>query len=118
MPRSTVSPASRRRRKKVLERAKGFRGSRHRLFTVAVTAVLRAECFAYRDRRVKKRNFRRLWIARIGAAARLHGISYSRMMEGLHKAGVELDRKVLADMAVNQPEAFSVVVGQAKAALA
>lgn len=118
MPRATNSVASRRRRKKVLERAKGFRGSRHRLFRTAAVAVLKAETYAYRDRRRKKRDFRRLWIVRIGAAAKENGISYSRLIEGLHKAGIELDRKVLAELAVNQPQAFADVAAQAKAALA
>lgn len=118
MPRSTNAAASRRRRKRILKAAKGFRGSRHRLFTTAVTAVVRAGVYAYRDRRRRKRDFRRLWIARINAATRQHGMSYGRFMDGLKKARIEMDRKVLADLAVSEPEAFAGLVIQAQRALA
>lgn len=89
--------------------AKGYRGGRHRLFRTATEAVDRALCYAYRDRRTKKRDFRRLWIVRIAAAAKLNGTSYSRLMGGLKKANVELDRKVLANMAILDPNAFTAV---------
>ena len=94
--------------------AKGYRGGRSRLYRTAVDAVHRALAYAYRDRRARKRDFRKLWIARINAAARLHGLSYSRLMDALRKAHVELDRKILADLAVNDPNAFSKIVGMAK----
>ncbi|MEA1934747.1 MAG: 50S ribosomal protein L20 [Thermodesulfobacteriota bacterium] len=109
MPRVTRGFKARRRRKKILKMAKGFRGGRHRLFKTATEAVDRALCYAYRDRRTRKRDFRRLWIVRIGAAAKLNGISYSKFMGGLKKAGVELDRKVLANMAILDPSAFTQV---------
>lgn len=110
MPRVTRGFKARRRRNRVLKRAKGYRGGRHRLFRSATEAVDRALVYAYRDRRTKKRDFRRLWITRINAAAQLHDISYSRLMGGLKKAGVELDRKVLANMAILDPNGFSEVV--------
>jgi len=110
MPRVTRGFKARRRRKKVLNMAKGFRGGKSRLFRSATEAVDRALCYAYRDRRNKKRDFRRLWIARINAGARQNGISYSMLMGGLKKANVELDRKVLANMAVLDPAGFSRVV--------
>ena len=106
------------RHKKVLKKAKGYYGARRKVFRVANQAVTKAGQYAYRDRRNRKREFRALWIVRINAGARMHGLSYSRFMDGLKKAGVELDRKVLADMAVFEPEAFGVVAEQAKAALA
>lgn len=109
MPRVTRGFKARRRRNKVLKMAKGFRGGRHRLYRTATEAVDRALCYAYRDRRAKKRDFRRLWIVRIGAAAAQNGTSYSRLMGGLKKANVELDRKVLANLAVLDPKAFSAV---------
>ncbi len=109
MPRVTRGFKARRRRNKVLKLAKGYRGGRSRLFRSATEAVDRALNFAYRDRRNKKRDFRSLWIVRIGAAAKLNGLSYSRLMGGLKKAGVELDRKVLANMAILDPNAFSQV---------
>lgn len=109
---------ARRRRNKVLKQAKGYRGGQSKLFRTAVEKVNRAQAFAYRDRRVKKRSFRRLWIARINAATKAQGLSYSRFIHGLNLAGIELDRKVLADMAVNTPEAFNAVVDQVKAKLA
>ena len=110
MARVTRGFKARRRRNKVLKLAKGFRGGRHRLYRTATEAVDRALSYAYRDRRNKKRDFRRLWIARIGAAAKLNGTSYSKLMGGLKKADVELDRKVLSNMAILDPNAFSKVV--------
>jgi len=110
MPRVTRGFKARRRRKKVLNMAKGFRGGRHRLYRTATEAVDRALSYAYRDRRTKKRDFRSLWIARINAAARLNNISYSKLMGALKKADVELDRKVLANMAILDPQSFSKVV--------
>ena len=107
-----------RRHKKVLKQAKGYYGARSRVFRVATQAVTKAGQYAYRDRRVKKRTFRRLWIARINAQSRVEGLSYSRLINGLGKAGIELDRRVLADLAVNDKAAFGAIVGQAKAALA
>ena len=94
----------------LLKMAKGYRGGKHRLYRTATEAVDRALCFAYRDRRTKKRNFRRLWIARIGAAAKLNGTSYSRLINGLKGADIELDRKVLSNLAIVDPNAFSQVV--------
>jgi large subunit ribosomal protein L20 len=110
MARVTRGFKARRRRKKVLKLAKGFRGGRHRLYKTATEAVDRALSYAYRDRRNKKRDFRRLWITRIGAAAKQNGTSYSKLMGGLKKAGVELDRKVLSNMAILDPNGFSKVV--------
>lgn len=101
---------ARQRRKKVLKLAKGFRGGRSKLFRTAADAVDKALMYAYRDRRVRKREFRRLWIVRINAAARMNDISYSRLMNGLKKADVAIDRKVLAELAVSDPGAFSKVV--------
>ena len=114
MPRVKGGPKTRQRRKKVLKLAKGYRGGRSRLYRTAVDAVHRALAYAYRDRRARKRDFRRLWITRINAAARLHGISYSRLMDALKKAHIELDRKILADLAVNDPGAFSKIAEMAK----
>ncbi|WP_319585301.1 50S ribosomal protein L20 [uncultured Desulfobulbus sp.] len=110
MPRVTRGFKARRRRNKVLSLAKGFRGGKHRLFKTAAEAVDRALCYAYRDRRVKKREFRQLWIARINAAAKQNGISYSRLINGLSKNSIELDRKVLSNLAIVDPNAFSAVV--------
>ena len=104
---------ARRRRKKVLKAAKGFRGGHSKQYRTAENAVMRAGMYEYRDRRVRKRDFRKLWIIRINAAARAHGISYSRLMGALSKAGVALDRKVLADMAVNDPAGFSRLAAMA-----
>lgn len=117
MPRATNSPASRARRKKVLEKAKGFRGRRSKLFRYAKNAVMKAETWAYRDRKTKKRNFRMLWQQRINAAARANGLTYSRFMEGIKAAGILLDRKVLADLAVTDEAAFKAIVDKVKAAL-
>lgn len=105
------------RHKKVLGKAKGYYGARSKLFKTAKQAVIKAGQYAYRDRRQRKRQFRALWIARINAAARLHGLSYSRLINGLNKAEIDVDRKVLADIAVHDSDAFAAIVGQAKAAL-
>ena len=104
--------------KKILKQAKGYYGARSRVYRVATQAVTKAGQYAYRDRRVKKRTFRRLWIARINAQSRVEGLSYSRLINGLSKAGIALDRRVLADLAVHDKAAFGAVVSQAKAALA
>lgn len=104
------------RHKKVLKLAKGYYGHRSRVYRVAKQAVIKAAQYAYRDRKARKRDFRILWIARINAAARMHGITYSRLMHGLKLANIELDRKVLADMAVNDANGFAKVVGMVKAA--
>jgi len=114
MPRSVNNVASRARRKRVLEMAKGYFGRRKNVWTVAKNAVEKALGYAYRDRRAKKRNFRALWIARINAGARLHGLSYSQLMGKLHANNVELNRKVLADLAMNHPKAFKAVVEKVK----
>ena len=106
------------RHKKVLKQAKGFRGARSRTYKVAKQAVMRAGQYAYRDRRVKKRVFRSLWIVRINAAARENGLTYSKLIAGLKKANIDLDRKVLASIAVNDKEAFSQIAEQSKANLA
>ncbi|ELA08953.1 50S ribosomal protein L20 [Moraxella macacae 0408225] len=107
-----------RRHKKVLARAKGYYGARSRVFRVAVQAVMKAGQYAYRDRRNKKRSFRRLWIARINAGARLNGLSYSRLINGLKKASIEIDRRVLADIAMHDAKAFTALTEKAKQALA
>ncbi len=104
--------------KKVLKKAKGYYGARSKLFKTAKQAVIKAGQYAYRDRRQRKRQFRALWITRINAAARLHGLSYSRMINGLNRANVDIDRKVLADLAVHDPQAFEAIAEQAKAGLA
>ena len=114
MPRATNKPAARARRKKVLNLAKGYWGSRSKLHTVDKNTVEKALGYAYRDRKARKRQFRRLWIARINAAARLNGMSYSKMMGALRKGGVTLNRKVLADLAVRSPEAFAAVATSVK----
>ena len=106
------------RHKKVIKAAKGYSGRRKNTFRTAVQAVEKAGQYAYRDRRNRKREFRALWIQRINAAARVHGVNYARFMDGINKAGIELDRKVLADIAVHEPEAFKSLVEQAQAALA
>ena len=114
MPRAGRSYDSRRRRKKVLKAAKGYFGGRRKLYTVAKHTVEKGLTYAYRDRRNRKRDFRRLWIVRINAAARLNGLSYSKLMHGLKLAGVELDRSVLSDMAISDPAAFAEVANLAK----
>jgi len=106
------------RHKKVLDKAKGYYGARSKVYRVAKQAVIKAGQYAYRDRRQRKRQFRALWITRINAAARLHGMSYSRLISGLHRAEIYIDRKVLADIAVHDPEAFGAIAEQAKASLA
>lgn len=118
MPRAKGGFKSRRRRNKVLKLAKGFRGARSKLFRSAAEAVDRALNYAFRDRKVKKRDFRALWIARINAASRENGVSYSRLVFGLKKAEIGLDRKILAQLAVTDPAGFSAVVAKAKAQLA
>lgn len=118
MPRVKNGPAAKARRKKILKMAKGYRGSRSRTFLKAKEAVTRASQFAYRDRRVRKRDFRSLWITRINAAVRGEGLKYSTFMDGLSKAGVEVDRKILADLAVTDPEAFKELVNVAREAAA
>ncbi len=110
MPRVTRGFKARRRRNKVLKMARGYRGGKHRLYRTATEAVDRALCFAYRDRRTKKRNFRRLWITRISAAAKMNGTSYSKFINGLKKSDIELDRKVLSNLAIVDPNAFAEVV--------
>jgi large subunit ribosomal protein L20 len=114
MPRSVNHVASRARRKKVLKAAKGYWGRRKNVWTVAKNAVEKGMVYAYRDRKQKKREFRKLWIARINAGARQNGMSYSQLMGGLKAANVTLNRKVLADLAMNHPEAFTAIVAKAK----
>ena len=118
MPRATNNVASRRRRKKILKSAKGYRGGRSKLLRTVKDAVDRAGTYAYRDRRQKKRQFRSLWITRINAALMPHGLSYSRFIHGLKLAEVELDRKMLADLAVHDSDAFGAIVTRSKEALA
>ncbi len=118
MPRVKRGVTARARHKKVLKKAKGYYNARRKVFRVAKQAVIKAGQYAYRDRRNRKREFRTLWIVRINAAARAHGLSYSRFMDGLHKADIQVDRKVLADLAVNDPNAFAALAEKAKAALA
>ncbi len=117
MPRARGKPAAKKRHKKILKMAKGYWGNRSRHYRRAKETVERALKFAYRDRRTRKRDFRRLWIIRINAAARLHGLSYSQFMHGLKRAEVSIDRKVLADLAVRQPEDFAQIASIAKEAL-
>ena len=114
MPRSVSSVASRARRKKIMKMAKGYFGRRKNVWTVAKNAVEKGWLYAYRDRKTKKRNFRSLWIMRINAAARQHGMSYSKFMGKVKAADIHLNRKVLADLAVNDPEAFKAVVDKVK----
>ena len=113
MPRTSNKVASHRRRKKKLKLAKGYWGSRSNVWTVAKNSIEKGLQYAYRDRKAKKREFRKLWIQRINAGAREHGLSYSQFMGGLKNAGIELDRKVLADLAMNHPEAFAEVAKKA-----
>ena len=114
MPRVKRGVTARAAHKKVLKQAKGYRGARSRVFRVAKQAVTKAGQYAYRDRKAKKRVFRRLWIARINAAARAEGITYSRLMQGLKLAGVQVDRKMLADLAIHDEAAFRSIVGRAR----
>lgn len=118
MPRVKRGVTARARHKKVLNKAKGYRGRTKNVFRIATQAVTRAGQYAYRDRRRRKREFRSLWIIRINAAARLNGMSFSRFISGLRKGGVDIDRKVLADLAVSDANAFAQLVEQAKASLA
>jgi large subunit ribosomal protein L20 len=117
MARVKSAPASRRRRKKTLKLAKGYYGAKHKLYRVAKQQVMKSYMYAYRDRKQKKRNFRKLWITRINAAARMNGLSYSKFMHGLKLANIDLNRKVLADIAVNDEEAFAALTEQVKDAL-
>jgi large subunit ribosomal protein L20 len=117
MPRAKRGNKRTERRKKILKLAKGYRGTKSKLYRSAKESVERGLNFAYTGRKLKKRDFRSLWIVRIGAAARLNGLNYSQLMHGLKVAGIELDRKVLADLAVNAPDAFADLAGQAKNAL-
>jgi large subunit ribosomal protein L20 len=118
VPRVKRGTSRRDRRRKILKLASGFRGTKSKLFRSAKESVDKALKYASRDRRVRKRDFRRLWIVRIGAAAKLNGLSYNRLIFGLKKSGVELDRKILADLAVRDPEAFAQLANTAKEALA
>ncbi|MCA1021859.1 50S ribosomal protein L20 [Halobacillus litoralis] len=117
MPRVKGGTVTRQRRNRVLKLAKGYYGSKHALFKTAKQQVMKSGQYAYRDRRQKKRDFRKLWIARINAAARLNDISYSRLMHGLKLAGIEVNRKMLADLAVNDAQGFASLAEQAKSAL-
>jgi large subunit ribosomal protein L20 len=118
MPRVKRGVTAHARHKKVLDEAKGYYGARSKVFRVAKQAVIKAGQYAYRDRRQRKRAFRALWIQRINAAARMNGLSYSRFMDGLQKAGIDMDRKVLAEVAYHDEAAFAAIAEQAKAALA
>ncbi|MRH42904.1 50S ribosomal protein L20 [Aquibacillus halophilus] len=117
MPRVKGGTVTRRRRKRVLKLAKGYYGAKHALFKTAKQQVTKSGQYAYRDRRNKKRDFRKLWIARINAAARMNGLTYSRLMFGLKQAGIEVNRKMLSDLAVNDQQAFTQLAEQAKSAL-
>lgn len=114
MPRSVNHVASRKRRKKIMKAARGYFGARSKVYTVAKNAVEKGLTYAYRDRKNKKRAFRRLWIARINAATRMHGLSYSKFMHALSQAGIDLNRKVLADLAMNHPDTFKAIVDKVK----
>ncbi|HEY1582620.1 MAG TPA: 50S ribosomal protein L20 [Chthoniobacterales bacterium] len=117
MPRATNAPASRERRKRVLKASKGYRGRRSKLFRYAKDAQMKAKYWAYRDRKTRKRNFRMLWVQRLNAAARAEGLTYSRFAEGLKAAGIGLDRKILAELAISDTTAFKGIVEQVKSAL-
>ncbi|TCT25029.1 LSU ribosomal protein L20P [Melghiribacillus thermohalophilus] len=117
MPRVKGGPQTRRRRKRILKLAKGYYGAKHSLFKTAKQQVMKSGQYAYRDRRQRKRDFRKLWIARINAAARMNDMSYSRFMHGLKQAGIDINRKMLADLAVNDEKAFAELVSKAKEAL-
>src|SRR6187549_2413709 len=117
MPRATNAPASRARRKRMLKKAKGYRGRRSKLFRYAKDAVMKAQVWAYRDRKTRKRTFRYLWIQRLNAAARANGLTYSRFAEGLKAANIGLDRKILSDLAITDEPAFKGIVEQVKTAL-
>ena len=118
MPRATNAPASRKRRKRILKQAAGFRGKRSKLFRQATEAVDRAMVMATVHRKLKKRSYRQLWTVRLSAACRAEGLSYSRMIDGLTKAGIKLNRKMLSEIAIADPDGFRTIIGQAKAALA
>ena len=118
MPRVKGGTVTRKRRKKIIKLSKGYYGSKHRLYRTANEQVMRSFNYAYRDRRQRKREFRKLWITRINAAARLNGLSYSNMMHGLKVAGIDINRKMLSEMAINDAAAFSALVETAKKALA
>ncbi|HEY3601489.1 MAG TPA: 50S ribosomal protein L20 [Chthoniobacterales bacterium] len=117
MPRASNAPASRERRKRVLKSAKGYRGRRSKLFRYAKDATMKAKYWAYRDRKTRKRNFRMLWVQRLNAACRAEGLTYSRFAEGVKAAGIGLDRKILADLAITDETAFKSIVEQVKSAL-
>lgn len=117
MPRATNGPASRNRRKRVIKEAKGYRGRRSKLFRYAKDARMKGKYWSYRDRKTRKRMFRRLWITRLSAAVRAQGLAYSRFIEGLKAANIELDRKVMSDIALTDEAAFAQIVGKAKDAL-
>lgn len=114
MPRATNASASRERRKRVVDKAKGYRGRRGKLYRYAKDATMKGQYWSYRDRKVRKRNFRMLWNQRINAATRAHGMTYSRFIEALKKAKIEIDRKILADLAVNEPQAFEAILKAVK----
>ncbi|GAX88947.1 50S ribosomal protein L20 [Effusibacillus lacus] len=115
MPRVKGGTVTRRRHKKILKLARGYRGSKHRLFKTANAQVMKSLLYAFRDRRQRKRDFRKLWITRINAQARVNGLSYSKLINGLKKAGIEVNRKMLADLAVNDKDAFASICEKAKA---
>jgi len=117
MPRTTKGAARRRSKKRIFKRAKGMRGARSKLYRIAKQSLMKADQYAFRDRRAKKREFRRLWITRISAACRMRDISYSIFQGGLKKAGIALDRKVLAEIALNDPKAFDAIVAEVRAAI-
>jgi large subunit ribosomal protein L20 len=117
MPRATNAPASRERRRRVLKKAKGYRGRRSKLFRYAKDATMKGQYWAYRDRKTRKRNFRMLWIQRLNAAVRANGMTYSRFAEGLKAGGIALDRKILAELAVTDEKTFGAIVEKVKAAL-
>jgi large subunit ribosomal protein L20 len=116
MPRATNAPASRERRKRVIQKAKGYRGRRSKLFRYAKDATMKGQYWSYRDRKARKRNFRNLWVVRINAAVRGFDMTYSRFIEALTKAKIDIDRKILADLAVNEPQAFAAIVQSLKKA--
>ena len=117
MPRATNAPASRERRKRVLDKAKGYRGRRSKLFRYAKDAIMKGQYWSYRDRKTRKRTFRYLWIQRLNAAVRAQGVTYSRFAEGLKAANIGLDRKILSDLAITDENAFKQIVEQVKSAL-
>lgn len=117
MPRATNAPASRARRKRVIEKAKGYRGRRSKLFRYAKDATMKGQYWSYRDRKTRKRTFRNLWVVRINAACRANGMTYSRFIEGMTAAKIEVDRKILSDIAITDPSAFTALVAKATEAL-